>query len=65
MIAQLMDAIHEVPQMLSQWEKHSIEEVRNHLGCFESSKWPGMPDLVAHFNEKLRQYGQLRGRADR
>ena len=58
MIAQLMDAIHEVPQMLSQWGKHTVAELRTHLGCFQATKWPGMPDLVAHFDEKLRQYGQ-------
>jgi hypothetical protein len=58
MVAELMDAIHEVPRMLSQWGEHSVEELRNHLGCFQSSSWPGMPDLVAHFDEKLQLYGQ-------
>jgi hypothetical protein len=28
-----------------------------HLGCFDASKWPGTPDLVEHFDRKLKEYG--------
>ncbi|WP_171160101.1 hypothetical protein [Usitatibacter palustris] len=58
MVSQLMDAIHDIPRMLTNWEQHhSVDTIRNHLGCFEAAKWPGMPDLVAHFNAKLREHG--------
>ena len=58
MVAELMDAIHDLPHALVNWEPHhSAEYIRNHLGCFDARKWPGMPDLVATFNAKLREYG--------
>ena len=57
MVAELMDATHEIARALVNWEEHhSVEYVRTHFGCFGAAKWDGMPDLVAHFNEKLRGY---------
>jgi hypothetical protein len=57
MINDVMEAIHEVPQMLIDWERHTLAEVRTHFGCFPASRWPGAPDLVAYFDRKLREFG--------
>jgi hypothetical protein len=55
MLNQAMDAIHEVPRMVLDWERHDLDEVRTHFGCFPASRWPGAPDLVLYFNERLRE----------
>lgn len=53
-INEIMEAIHEVPNMLFRWDDNKIDEVKLHLGCFDSSKWGGAPNLVAHFEESLK-----------
>ena len=59
MVAELMDAIHDIAHALVNWESHhSADYVRSHFRCFSASKWDDMPDLVVHFNEKLRAYEQ-------
>ena len=57
MINDVMEAIHEVPRMLVDWEHHDLAEVRMHLGGFQASRWPGAPDLVLHFDKKVREFG--------
>jgi len=57
MINDAMEAIHEVPRMLINWEHHNLAEVRMHLAGFQASRWPGAPDLVSHFNLMLREFG--------
>jgi hypothetical protein len=57
MINDAMEAIHEVPRMLVDWDRHSLAEVRIHLGCFPASRWPGAPDLVSYFDRKLSEFG--------
>ena len=57
MINDAMEAIHEVPRMLIDWEHHNLAEVRTHFACFPAFRWPGAPDLVSYFNEKLREFG--------
>ena len=57
MINNAMEAIHEVPRMLIDWERHSLAEIRNHFGCFQSSRWPNAPDLISYFDMKLREFG--------
>jgi hypothetical protein len=57
MINEAMEAIHEVPRMLIDWEGHDLAEVRTHLGCFPASRWPGAPDLVDYFDRKLTEFG--------
>jgi hypothetical protein len=57
MINDAMEAIHEVPRMLVDWDRHDLAEVRNHLGCFHASRWPGSPNLVSYFDQKLREFG--------
>jgi hypothetical protein len=57
MINDEMEAIHEVPRMLVDWERHDLAEVRMHLGTFQSSRWPGAPNLVAYFDQKLKEFG--------
>jgi len=57
MVNDVMEAVHEVPRMLVDWEHHDLREVRTHLGCFRASRWPGAPDLVSYFNRKLKEFG--------
>src|SRR4051812_36753344 len=57
MINDLMEAIHEIPRMLLDWEHHTVEDLRLHLGCFPAGRWPAAPDLVAFFDRKLKDSG--------
>jgi hypothetical protein len=57
MINEVMEAIHEIPRMMIDWERHNLEEVRIHLRCFNSSRWPGAPNLVAYFDNRLKDFG--------
>jgi len=54
-INELMDAIHEVPMMLFRWDENKIHELKNHLACFDNSKWENSPDLVAVFEYSLER----------
>jgi hypothetical protein len=58
MVNEVMEAIHEVPRMLANWERHDIAELRTHLGCFMASRWEGAPDLVAFFDQRLKEYSK-------
>jgi hypothetical protein len=59
MIAELMDAIHDVPRALVNWQSdYSIDVLRSHLGTVSAKKWPGMPNLVAIFDSKLQEYSR-------
>jgi len=51
-IAVMMDALHHVPEMLRDWNRHTIGEIRTHLDCFDGRRWNG-PDLVAVFDAEL------------
>lgn len=57
MINDAMEAVHAVPQMLTHWHADTLREMRVHLGCFPASRWPGAPDLVAFFEQRLKDYG--------
>ena len=57
MINDAMEAIHEVPRMLIDWEHHDLAEVRTHLACFPAFRWPGAPDLVSYFDQRLKEFG--------
>ena len=57
MINDAMEAIHAVPQMLTDWRPDTLREIRIHFGCFPAVRWPGVPDLVAFFNKRLKDYG--------
>lgn len=57
MVNDVMEAIHEVPRMLVDWECHDLAEVRLHLSGFQVSRWPGAPDLVSYFDSKLKEFG--------
>jgi hypothetical protein len=50
-----MEAVHEVPRILMSWSDTRLREVRTHLGCFSSTRYPGSPDLVAHFDKRLAE----------
>jgi len=57
MINDAMEAIHAVPQMLTDWRADTLRDIRIHFGCFPASRWPGAPDLVVFFEQRLRDYG--------
>jgi hypothetical protein len=57
MINEMMEAIHEVPRMVTDWAHHDLQALRVHLGCFTASRWPGAPDLVTFFDDALSRYG--------
>ena len=50
-----MEALHEVPDFLAHWSRHDLAELRLHLACYPSSRWPGTPDLVGIFDSKLAE----------
>lgn len=58
-----MEAIHEVPRMVVDWEHHDLAEVRMHLGCFHAERWPGAPNLVTYFDQRLKDFGYDEGAA--
>ncbi len=57
----LMDALHEVPEILRRWGTHhnNVEKLKLYFGCFHHDKWKGRsehfspPDLVSIFEEEL------------
>ena len=55
-INELMEAVHEVPRMLMSWNERRMREIRIHLGCFHSERYPGSPDFVAYFDRRLEEY---------
>jgi hypothetical protein len=57
MINELMEAIHEVPNMLANWGGHTVQDVRHHLSCFQAPRWHSAPNLVTFFNQRLVKYG--------
>ena len=63
MINDAMEAIHAVPQMLTDWRENSLRDIRTHFGCFPATSWPGAPDLVAYFEQRLKDYGYDEGGA--
>lgn len=52
----LMEAVHEVPRMLMSWNEGRLREIRTHLGCFHSERFPGSPDFVAYFDRRIEEY---------
>jgi len=54
----MMEAIHEIPTFMTDWNDSRLEEIRTHLGCFHSSRWEGSPDLVSYFNQRLDEASQ-------
>lgn len=57
----LMDALHEVPEILRRWGTYdnNVEKLRLYFGCFHHDKWKGLsehispPDLVRIFDEEF------------
>jgi hypothetical protein len=49
----LMEAVHEIPNLLTNWNADRLREIQNHFSCFESQEWPGSPDLTLIFNDRL------------
>ncbi len=56
MINDLMEAIHEIPSQLKTWNNEQIETLRIHLRCFDSTRYPGAPNLSNRFEMLLASY---------
>jgi hypothetical protein len=54
-VNEIMEAIHEVPDFLANWQLHDLKELRLHLSCFDSKKWIGSPNLLKIFDAKLQE----------
>lgn len=54
-VNEIMEAIHEVPDFLANCQFHDLKELRLHLNCFDSTKWPGSPNLTKIFDMKLQE----------
>ena len=52
-VGDLMDAIHEVPSLLTDWDSEKLSEIRNHFGCFDHKKHGVSVNLEEYFNQKL------------
>ena len=60
----LMEAIHEVPAMLMNWDGHDLSELKTHLNCFHASHWRHkmdedeihVPHLVTLFEQSLSEF---------
>ena len=51
-----MEAVHEIPAMLSDWSRHDLSDLRMHFGCYHFSRWSNpSPDLVRVFDTKLAE----------
>ena len=50
-----MEAVHKIPQMLTHWSRHNVEDLRMHFGCYRHARWEGGPNLVRMFDDKLTE----------
>ena len=58
MINNMMEAIHDIPHKLMNWDTASLNSLRIDFGCFPSDAWEGSPDLVKFFDQRLEEYSQ-------
>jgi hypothetical protein len=57
----LMDALHEIPEILRRWGIHdnNVDKLKLYLGCFNHERWKersehfSPPDMVRIFEEEL------------
>ena len=56
LVNDMMEAIHAVPQMVTNWRDDALHDIRIQFGCFHPERWPGSPDLAAFFEQRLSQY---------
>ena len=62
-VNELMEAIHEAPAMLMNWDFHDLDELQTHLDCFRTLHWRqwtdesvvDIPDLVQCFAQRLSE----------
>ena len=50
-----MEALHEIPDFLANWDRYDVEELRLHLRGFDHTRWIGSPNLVQIFDDQLRE----------
>lgn len=68
MVNDLMEAIHEVPAFLADWDRHSVDEISLHLSGFDAKSWRGRVDqqvfhvfdLVEVFQDRREQFEETR-----
>lgn len=63
-VFELMDALHELPQIIRRWSDHEIDDILMFLNCFDVQKWRitidverhFIPDFAEFFVDRLEQY---------
>jgi hypothetical protein len=55
-INEVAEALHEIPFFLMSWEQTSLDELRLHLRGFDARRWPGAPNFLLYFDQKLKEY---------
>ena len=56
MINDLMEAVHDIPSQLSNWDDKRLETLRLHLRCFDSSLYSDAPNFSDRFEMLLAGY---------
>ena len=57
MINDMMEAIHEIPSIVTNWGEDSESTLRLHLRCFPHQEWESSPNLLSFYEARLREYG--------
>ena len=52
MLADLMDAVHNLPHMIAHWTDETDERLRLELSTFDQ-RWPEMAFLISHYENAL------------
>ena len=68
-INELMEAVHELPQIVRNWDSSSLDEIMTHLRCFEPAKWRAridtelhsVPDVAEIFQQQMGEYESEKG----
>jgi hypothetical protein len=50
-----MEAVHDIPDQMNRWSDDGVEQIKQHLRCFDHQKWHGSPDLVTYFEGALER----------
>lgn len=52
MLADLMDSVHNVPHMISNWTEETVARIRIELSSFDE-RWPESAFLINHFEAAI------------
>ena len=52
---EIMEATHYISNMTTNWNKYNLKDIRDSFALFDHSRWPGSPDLLSHFDRRLKE----------